>query len=71
MRLEAARALEQMEGREAALMLRIKVQLSDRESSVTGQAVKSLLVVEGSNEYNYVELQNTLDQAFGMLRGRV
>ncbi len=70
-RLEAARVLEQMQGREAALMLRIKVQLGDRESSVTGQAVKSLLVVEGGDEYNNVELQNTFDQAFGMLRGRV
>lgn len=54
-RLEAARALEQMEGRESALMLRIKTQLGDRESAVTGQVMESLLVVEGGSAVRFIE----------------
>ncbi len=54
-RLEAARALEQMEGRESALMLRIKAQLGDRESAVTGQVMESLLAVEGGSAVPFVE----------------
>lgn len=53
-RLEAARALEQMEGRESALMLRIKAQLGDRESTVTGQVMESSLAIEGSSAVAFV-----------------
>ena len=53
-RLEAARALEQMEGRESALMLRIKIQLGDRETAVIGQAMESLLAVEGKDAVPFV-----------------
>lgn len=45
-RLEAARALEEMDGREAALLLRLKARMGDTEASVTGQALASLLAIE-------------------------
>jgi HEAT repeat protein len=45
-RLEAARALEEMDGREAAFLLRLKARMGDREPSVTGQVLASLLTVE-------------------------
>ncbi len=54
-RLEAARGLEQMEGRESALTLRIKTQLGDREPAVTGQVMESLLVVEGGSAVPFIE----------------
>jgi HEAT repeat protein len=45
-RVEAVRAVEQMEGDEAALLLRLKVRIGDAEASVTGQAFDSLLRLE-------------------------
>jgi hypothetical protein len=45
-RLEAARGLEQMDGVEAALLLRLKARSGDRDPSVTGQVFESLLGVE-------------------------
>jgi hypothetical protein len=45
-RLDAVRALEQMEGEEAALLLRLKALLGDEEPGVIGQALESLLRLE-------------------------
>lgn len=46
-RADAARALQELSGREAALLLRMKARMGDREASVTGQTLQSLLGVEG------------------------
>jgi HEAT repeat protein len=53
-RLEAARALEEMEGREAALLLRLKARMGDKEASVTGQVLASLLSMEGEGAVRFV-----------------
>ncbi len=53
-RIDAARALEQLEGIEAALLLRLKARMGDSESSVTGQALESLLGVEGETAVPFV-----------------
>lgn len=45
-RADIARALEQMEGLEAALLLRLKARLGDQEPAVTGQVLESLLRLE-------------------------
>ncbi len=45
-RVEAIRAIEQMEGEEASLLLRLKARMGDREPAVTGQAFDSLLRLE-------------------------
>jgi hypothetical protein len=45
-RVEAARGLEQMEGDESALLLRLKARLGDEESPVVGQVFDSLLKLE-------------------------
>jgi hypothetical protein len=45
-RIDAIRAIEQMEGEEAALLLRLKAALGDQRAAVTGQALESLLRVE-------------------------
>jgi hypothetical protein len=44
---DAAVALESLGGREAALLLRIKARMGDRDTTVTGQVFESLLRVEG------------------------
>jgi len=46
-RLEAVRALGQMAGMEAALVLRLKARIGDKEPSVTGQVFDALLAIEG------------------------
>lgn len=46
-RVNALRALEQMDGEEAALLLRQKAASGDRRATVVGQAIESLLRVEG------------------------
>jgi hypothetical protein len=46
-RTEAVRALGQMEGLEAALVLRLKARLGDEEPQVTGQVFDALLGIEG------------------------
>ncbi len=53
-RADAARALGELEGIEAALLLRIKARMGDRESAVTGQALESLLHVEGNAAVPFV-----------------
>lgn len=45
-RAEAARAIESMEGFEAALLLRLKARTPEQDASVTGQVFESLLNVE-------------------------
>jgi len=45
-RLEAVRAIAQMEGDEAALLLRFKARVGDKESAVAGQAFDSLVALE-------------------------
>lgn len=46
LRKDGAVALESLEGREAALLLRIKARMGDRDCTVTGQVFESLLRVE-------------------------
>ncbi len=46
-RIDAIRAIEQMEGEEAALLLRLKAGMGDKRASVIGQTLESLLRVEG------------------------
>jgi HEAT repeat protein len=46
-RLEAVRALGQMAGREAALVLRLKARIGDDEPSVAAQVFDALLSIEG------------------------
>jgi hypothetical protein len=46
-RIDAIRAVEQMEGEEAALLLRLKAGIGDQRATVVGQALESLLRVEG------------------------
>ena len=46
-RSDAARALEQMGGREAALVLRLKARTGDREAAVNGQVFESVVNLEG------------------------
>ena len=46
-RKEAVRGLRQMEGVEAALVLRLKARLGDQEPEVTGQVFDALLELEG------------------------
>jgi hypothetical protein len=45
-RMDVVRALEQMDGEEAALLLRLKALLGDEEPAVIGQALESLLRLE-------------------------
>jgi HEAT repeat protein len=45
-RVEAVRAIAEMEGDEAALVLRLKARMGDEEPAVTGQAFDSLLRLE-------------------------
>jgi len=47
-RTDAARALEQMGGREVALLLRLKARCGDKEARVTGMVLESLLAIEGA-----------------------
>jgi HEAT repeat protein len=47
-RTDAARALEQMGGRDVALLLRLKARAGDKEASVSGQVLESLLAIEGA-----------------------
>ena len=47
-RVEAVRALAQMEGIEAALVLRLKARIGDEEPQVAGQVLDALLSIEGA-----------------------
>ena len=47
-RCDAVRALEQMGGEECELLLRLKALTGDEEPQVTGQAIESVLTLEGA-----------------------
>jgi hypothetical protein len=53
-RADAARALEQMGGRDVALLLRLKARAGDREARVTGQVLESLLQLEGAGGVSFL-----------------
>lgn len=48
-RVEATRTLELMDGDDSALLLRLKARLGDELPQVTGQAIESLLAIEGES----------------------
>ena len=53
-RADAARALEQMDGPDVTLLLRLKARAGDREARVTGQVLESLLQLEGGAAVTFV-----------------
>ena len=53
-RVEGARALEEMDGDEAALLLRLKARGGDKEAAVTGQVLESLLRLQGDSVVPFV-----------------
>jgi len=53
-RIEAVRALEQMEGEEVVLTLRLKARLGDVTQAVTGQVFESLLQLEGTESVDFI-----------------
>jgi HEAT repeat protein len=53
-RADAARALEQMGGKDVALLLRLKARADDNEARVTGQVLESLLQLEGADGVPFV-----------------
>jgi HEAT repeat protein len=53
-RLDAARALEQMGGREVVLVLRLKARVGDEDPRVTGQVLEMLLAMEGAGIVPFV-----------------
>jgi hypothetical protein len=53
-RLEAVRALAQMEGDEAALLLRLKARVGDSEPRVIGQVFDGLLALEGTGAFGFL-----------------
>jgi HEAT repeat protein len=53
-RTDAARALEQMNGRDVALLLRLKARTGDKEARVTGQVLESILAIEGASGVPFV-----------------
>jgi HEAT repeat protein len=53
-RADAARALEQTSGADAALLLRLKARAGDSEPEVTGQVLDSLLDLEGDQAVGFV-----------------
>jgi HEAT repeat protein len=63
-RSDAARAVEQMGGREAALLLRLKARAGDGEVRVTGQVLESVLQLEGADSVSFVAgfLQDANDE---------
>jgi hypothetical protein len=52
-RADAVRALEQMNGSDATLLLRLKARAGDSEPAVTGQALDSLLGLEGERALSF------------------
>jgi HEAT repeat protein len=53
-RMDAAAALAQMDGPEAALLLRLKARLGDKDPRVTGQTLEALLHIEGKAALPFV-----------------
>jgi HEAT repeat protein len=56
-RLEAVRAIAQMNGDEASILLRLKARLGDRRPAVTGQVFDALLSLEGEKAIEFVAQQ--------------
>jgi HEAT repeat protein len=54
-RIEAIRTLEQMNGEEAAVLLRLKAHSGDKRSSVVGQVFDSVLALEKERAVEFVE----------------
>lgn len=54
-RIDALRAIEQMEGEEAALLCRLKAGLGDESAPVTGQAIESVLRLEGERALSFAQ----------------
>jgi hypothetical protein len=55
LRKDAVLALQFLEGREAALLLRLKARMGDADSTVTGQVFESLLGIEGEAAVPFLE----------------
>jgi hypothetical protein len=53
-RMDAAAALGQMDGREVALLLRLKARLGEKDPRVTGQVLEGLLQIEGKAALSFV-----------------
>jgi len=53
-RMDAAAALAQMDGREVALLLRLKARLGEKDPRVTGQVLEALLQIEGKAALQFV-----------------
>lgn len=53
-RVDAARAMEQIGGEEGALLLRLKARVGDRNTEVVGQALESILRIEGGRAIPFV-----------------
>jgi HEAT repeat protein len=53
-RTEAVRALEQMNGRDVALLLRLKARLGDEDLRVTGQVLECVFQLEGAGAVPFV-----------------
>lgn len=54
-RIEALRAIEQMEGEEASLLVRLKARTGDKQPAVVGQAFDSLLRLEPTQGLAFVK----------------
>ncbi|HEY3835584.1 MAG TPA: hypothetical protein VGL72_03395 [Bryobacteraceae bacterium] len=52
-RIDAIRAIEQMEGEEAALLLRLKAAVGDDRAPVLGQSLESLIKLEGQSALEF------------------
>ena len=65
-RTEAAQAVEHMGGRDAILLLRFKARSGDKEPRVVGQALESILTLEGAAAVPFVaEFLNSPDDDIG------
>jgi HEAT repeat protein len=62
-RMDAARSLEQMSGREVLLLLRLKARVGDMDPRVTGEVLEALLQMEGPAALSFVsEFLDNSDQ---------
>jgi HEAT repeat protein len=65
-RAEAAQAIEHIGGRDAILLLRLKARFGDKEPRVVGQALESVLALEGVDAVPFVaEFLNSRDEDVG------
>ena len=53
-RMDAARAMEQMGGREVQLLLRLKARVGDLDPRVTGEVLQAILQMEGAAALSFV-----------------